>query len=129
AAADLDVGSHQVSVSLPQALDINPARKYVLAVADPGGQVAESSQSDNVVSFRTWIVGAVVHGLEFSSFGAFPSWVTTMTSSLLANGYDVAIPYNWAALSASPVAGAVTTAAQGLAAQLNQTIPALPIQP
>ena len=33
------------------------------AVADPGGQVAELSRSDNVASFRTWIVGAVVHGL------------------------------------------------------------------
>jgi hypothetical protein len=126
---ELSVGSQQVTVTLSQPLDIDPAMKYVLAVANPGGQVPESSQSVNVASFRTWIIGAVVHGLEFASFGAFPSWVTALASSLESDGYDAAIPYNWAALSASTAPGVVTAAAQGLAAQINQTIANLPIQP
>src|SRR5262245_52910655 len=40
---DLGVGSHQVTVNLSQTLDINPSMKYVLAVADPGDAVAETS--------------------------------------------------------------------------------------
>jgi hypothetical protein len=82
-----------------------------------------------VASFRTWIVGAVVHGLELSSFGAFPSWVMAMAATLSADGYDAAIPYNWAALSAVPASGAVVTAAQGLAAQIDRTIASLAVQP
>ena len=126
--SELTVGSHRVTVPLSRPLDIDPAMKYVLVVADPGGQVPESSQSVNVASFRTWIVAAVVHGLEFSSFGAFPTWVTALASSLKSDGYDAAIPYNWGALSASTAPGAVAAAAQGLAAQMNQAIANLPIQ-
>ena len=43
--ADLSLGSHQVSVSLTQPLDINPAEKFVLAVADPSNQTGRD-QSD-----------------------------------------------------------------------------------
>src|SRR5262249_55452722 len=87
------------------------------------------SRSDNVASFHTWIVGAVVHGLEFSSFGGFPSWVTAMATSLESIGYDAAIAYNWAALSASTTPGAVMNAAPGVGAQIDQTLGSPPIQP
>jgi hypothetical protein len=129
AGADLGLGTHQVSVTLAQALDIDPGMKYVLAVANPGGQAAESDTSNDVASFRTWIVGAVTHGLEFSSFGEFPSWVTTMTSSLRADGYDAAIPYDWSALSTVPAPSAIVQASLGLSSQIDQTIARLPVQP
>jgi pimeloyl-ACP methyl ester carboxylesterase len=124
--SDLTVGPHQMTVNLSNALDINPSEKYVLAVADPGGQVAESSKADNVTSFRTWIVGGVTHGLELD--GQFPSWVTSIASGLKADGYDAAIAFNWAQLSAVPAPGSVPAAAQLMAAQISQVIAALPIQ-
>jgi hypothetical protein len=124
---DLTVGSHQVTVNLSQALDINPSMKYVLAVADPGNTVAETTKTDNTASFRTWIVGAVTHGLELD--GQFPPWVTMTTAGLTADGYDAVVPFDWARLSASPTPGSVQLAAQGMTAQINQAIASLPLQP
>jgi hypothetical protein len=124
---DLTVGSHQVTVNLSQTLDINPSMKYVLAVADPGNTVAETTKTDNTASFRTWIVGAVTHGLELD--GQFPSWVAMTTSGLTADGYDAVVPFDWAKLSASPTPGSVPLAAQGMTAQINQAIASLPLQP
>ena len=41
----LSLGSHQVNVSLTQPLDINPAEKFVLAVADPSNQTGQTNQA------------------------------------------------------------------------------------
>jgi hypothetical protein len=56
--AELTPGSHLVTVSLSQTLDINPSKKFELAVADSADQVPEASKTDNVASFRTRIVAA-----------------------------------------------------------------------
>lgn len=125
--ADLSLGSHQVSVSLAQPLGINPAEKFVLAVADPSDQTGQTSRAMDDASFRTWIVGAVTHGLEFD--GVFPSWVTSMAAGLKADGYDAAIAFNWAQLSVVAAAGTAAEAAQGMAARIDQAIASLPIQP
>lgn len=125
--ADLDVGSHTITVDLTQPLDIDPSRKYVLAVADPGNVVSEASKADNTAAFRTWIVGAVTHGLELD--GRFPSWVTSTATGLKADGYDAAVAFDWAALSRLPLPGAIPLATQGITAQINQAIASLPIQP
>ena len=97
---DLDVGSHTVTVNLAQPLDINPSLRFVLAVADPGDAVPETSKADNTASFRTWIVGAVTHGLELD--GQFPSWVASTASGLKAAGYDAAVAFDWAKLERIP---------------------------
>jgi hypothetical protein len=124
--ADLTPGTHETDVSLTQALDINPSLKFVLAVADPANQVSETDKADNVAAYRTWIVGAVTHGFE--SNGQEPSWVTSTTAALKADGYDAAVAFNWASLSAVPAPGSVTLAAQAMAVQIGQAIGGLPIQ-
>jgi hypothetical protein len=123
----LSLGSHQVSVSLAQPLDINPAEKFVLAVADPSNQTGQTSQATDVTSFRTWIVGAVTHGLEFDR--VFPSWVSSVAAGLKVDGYDAAIAFNWAQLSMVAAAGTAAEAAQEMAVQIDQAIASLPIQP
>jgi hypothetical protein len=125
--AGLSLGSHQVNVSLAQPLDINPAEKFVLAVADPSNQSGQTSQATDVASFRTWIVGAVTHGLELD--GVFPPWVSSIAAGLKADGYDAAIAFNWAQLSMVAAAGTAAQAAQGMAAQIDQAIASLPVQP
>jgi hypothetical protein len=125
--ANLTAGTHQATVSLAEPLDIDPSEKFVLAVADPANQVAETSKADNIASFRTWIVGAVTHGYEPT--GQFPSWVQTTADALKAEGYDATIAFNWAALSALPAAGAVPLAATEMTATINQEIAALPVHP
>jgi hypothetical protein len=124
---DLNPGPHQVTVSLSRTLTIDPSMKYVLAVADPGNAVAEASKADDTASFRTWIVGAVTHGLELD--GQFPSWVATTASGLKADGYDAVVPFDWARLSASPTPGSIALAAQGMTAQIDRAIASLPVQP
>jgi len=114
-------------VSLAQPLDINPSLKYVLAVADPTNQVPETDKTDNVTSYRTWNVAAVTHGFEAN--GQEPAWVTSTAAALQAAGYDAAVPFNWAPLSAVPAPGSVTLASQALVVQVGQAISGLAIQP
>lgn len=116
---------YQTTVSLTQPLDINPSLKYVLAVADSTSQIAETDETDNVASYRTWNVAAVTHGFEFD--GQETAWVAAMTNGLLGAGFDAAVPFNWAALSAVPAPGSTTLAAQSMVVQVGQAISALPI--
>ncbi len=122
--SQLDLGSHSVDVTLTSPLIINPSQKYVIAVANQSGVVPESNPNNNTATFRIWVVGAVTSGYEPT--GQLPAWVTQMTTSLNADGYDAAIPFDWAALSALPKPGMTTLAAQGLSAQIGQTVNALP---
>jgi hypothetical protein len=126
-ASELTPGAHQVVVSLAQPLDINPSLKDVLAVADPAGQVAETTKADNSASFRIWVVGAVVHGAQLD--GQFPSWVTSMTTALQADGYDAAIPFNWAAASSFRDGGVVSAEGFLLRDAVDQAAVGLPTQP
>lgn len=111
--ADLTPGNHTVTVTLPGGLPIDPAHPYVLAVADPGNVVAESNEADNLASFRTFVIGAVAHGLELNP--GTPAWIGTMAASLRGVGYDVAIPFDWSRFSSLPVPGLSTLAGQQLA--------------
>ena len=62
----LAVGEHTVVASLPEALAIDPSHPYVLAVADPSGEIAESDEGDNTASFRIFTIGAVPTGSSSS---------------------------------------------------------------
>ena len=97
-------------MDLSGGLPIDPAHPHVLAVADPGGLVAESDEADNLASFRTFVIGAVAHGLEFTP--GTPAWIGTMTDSLRNEGYDAAIPFDWSSTSSLPIPGMTILAGQ-----------------
>ena len=122
--ADVAAGPHILTTDLPGGLPIDPSHPFVLVVADPAGSVPEASKANNTASFRIYVVGVVVHGVELG--GVFPGWVTTMTSQLKADGYDVAIPFDWAATSDLPIPGQAVAAGQRLSTQVIQAAATFP---
>jgi hypothetical protein len=107
-------GAHTEAVELSQ----DAARPYVLVVADPGGDLAESAEGNNTASFRKHLVGVVTHG-----FSLTPSvWPGQMAAALQAQGrYDVAFAYDWSRLSSLPLPGLSTLAAKQLAQRIVVT--------
>jgi hypothetical protein len=126
-APQLTVGIHAVNVPLSQPRGINPALPYILAVADPDNLVPEMNEDNNIASFQIWVVGAVTHGYQID--GIFPPWVDGMANSLLAQGYNAAIPYDWAAPSRIPQPGIATLAGLDLASNIASTVAGLGIAP
>ena len=93
------LGEHKVTVPIPGGLPLNPAHPYVLAVADPSA--ATSTNPSATASFRTHTIGVVTHGgIQLSSYKKYGvPWANEMAKSLLAEGYDKVIAYNWVAQS------------------------------
>jgi hypothetical protein len=121
-------GSHQVTFPLPGGLRPDPSHPYVVVQADPAGLVAESSKSDNVASFRVYVIGVLAHG-EMQPQGASwkrngPPWEQKMGAALRAEGYDAVIPYNWVAASVYP--GAAAKQGPKLAQQILATAAQFP---
>lgn len=125
--ADLSVGEHTKTISLSSALEINPSRKFVLAALDAGGTIGETNETNNVGAFRKFTVAAVTHG--YQADGVYPTWVTDTTNALIANGYDIAIPIDWAQASSYPANGLATLAAQGMTQAVTTALPALGLGP
>ena len=101
------VGTHQLTVLLPQGLPPDPARPFVMAVADPAHALTGVTETQNTASFRTYVIGVVTHGgLQPQSWRAGVPWELRMAHSLKADGYDAVIPYNWVAVSSNPGAAA-----------------------
>ena len=98
-------GSGSFAIEVPGGLGPNPSRPFVLAVADPDGQVAESDESDNVVGFRKYIIGVVTHG-GIQNRSKPPAWSVILADGLREIGYDAVINYVWAAESRTPRAAA-----------------------
>jgi hypothetical protein len=111
-------GVRTATLPLGSELPLDPARKYVLVVADPGGAIPEQDESDNTASFRKLALGAVAHG--YSLTGAAPAWVDQMADALQAKGYDAVIRFDWAPLSQLPVPGGAALAGRALAAEVRQ---------
>ena len=89
------VGVHTVSVPIPGGLPLNPSHPYFLAVANP--TAASGADPTSTASFRTYTIGVVTHGgIQLQSYkrGGVP-WANGMAKSLLKQGYDAVIPYNW----------------------------------
>jgi hypothetical protein len=122
-ASQLMIGAHTVVVTFGQPRGIDPSLDHVIAVGDPDGSVAEVSDANNSASLRVWVVGAVTHG--FVADGQFPAWVSQMTAGLTAQGFDVAIPFDWASSSNVPVAGVVPQVAQAMAGLVGQSVGSL----
>jgi hypothetical protein len=105
------------AVNLGSELPTDPARKYILIVADPDAVLAEQSEANNTGSFRKLVVGAVTHG--FTLTGTAPAWVDGVATLLRQRGYDAAVPFKWAPLSQLPTAGATAVAGEALAARVR----------
>ena len=114
-------GGEQIAiVSLPSEMPIDPARKYVLAVADPRGLVSESDESNNDdAHFRKLALGVVTHGYEIT--GVMPTWVNQMAQRLKLDGYDRTIPFDWADMSNDPIPGQAVIAGLNLATEIRGT--------
>ncbi len=101
------VGQHQLTVSLPQGLPLNPEHPYVLVVADPAHTASGVTEDGNTASFRTYTIGVITHGgIQPHSWSRGVPWELRMAKSLRAEGYDTVIAYNWVPSSGDPGAAA-----------------------
>jgi len=100
------VGVHTVTVPIPGGLPLNPEHPYVLVVADPTS--TNPTDPPSTASFRTYTIGVVTHGgiqdTAWKKNG--PPWTLVMAKSLLDEGYDSVIHYNWVSQSSTPGAAA-----------------------
>ena len=107
-AATGSAGSHTVTVPIPGGLPPSPERPYVLAVANPSS--TDPADPPSTASFRTYTIGVITHGgiqnanSERKRDGV--PWTHEMAKTLLAEGYDQVIPWNWVAASNSAGAAA-----------------------
>ena len=112
------VGLHTVQIPIPGGLPLNPSHPYVLAVANP--TAASAVDPSATASFRTYTIGVVTHGgIQSNAWkkNGVP-WVNGMAHSLLQEGYDAVIPYNWVA--ASNTAGAAAKQGPKLAKKVQE---------
>jgi hypothetical protein len=126
-AAKLTQGTHAgVTLLGGTVLTPNTSLPYLVVVADGNGAVAEDSSSVNSTYFRTYLLGVVVHGLEFSSSDATPAWETSMATDLTTiDHYDSVIAFNWVKDSSIPAPGMATKAGDALYSQLTTSAAAL----
>lgn len=98
----LAVGTHQVTLPLPQGLPPFPDKPYVLVVANPGSATA-ASFSVQSASFRVYTIGIVTHGgIQNTSWKNGPPWQMDTAYMMRREGYDSVIAYNWVAQSSTP---------------------------
>jgi len=113
--------------ALAAELPIDPARKYVLVVANPDKLVAEQNEANNTAFFRTLVIGAVAHG--FTLTGTAPDWTTGVAAVLKQRGYDAALPFNWAPFSQMPTPNVTVLAGQVLANWVRTAAGILAVMP
>jgi Bacterial Ig-like domain len=96
------VGTHQLTIPLPQGLPPYPEKPYVLVVADPGSPSA-TTEADQTASFRVYTIGVVTHGgIQDPSWIHGPPWVLETAYMMRHEGFDSAFAYNWALQSSTP---------------------------
>jgi len=96
------LGSHQLTISLPQGLPPFPEKPYVVVVADPASPSA-TAEADQTAAFRTYTIGIVTHGgIQDTSWKHGPPWELQMAYEMKQEGYDAVIPYNWVGVSNDP---------------------------
>jgi len=105
------------TVKLAAELSLDPAHKFVIVVADPNSQIAETNENNNAANFRKLALGVTVHGLELT--GTLPAWVGDAAAALEARGFDRAFVFNWIATSQLPIPGLSTLAATNLANRIR----------
>jgi hypothetical protein len=121
----LAVGQHHLTIPLSDGLPPDPHHPFVLVVANPAHQVAESNLSNNTASFRKHVVGVIVHGgLQPADWDQGPPWERRMASALKDQGYDSVIAYNWVPQSRTP--GMAVKQAPRLASMVVDAVNAFP---
>jgi hypothetical protein len=96
------LGTHQLTIPLPQGLPPFPEKPYVLVVADPGSPTATADAAQSA-SFRTYTIGIVTHGgIQDTSWKHGPPWELQIANAMKQEGYDSVIAYNWVAQSNDP---------------------------
>jgi hypothetical protein len=118
-------------IALAAKLPIDPVRHFVLVVADPGGSVPESDETNNTASFRKLALGVIAHGL--SLFETRAAWVDDLGNLLEAKGYAATVRLDWVVRSRIPapnlailtgveLAQTVRAQAAALATQSNDVV-------
>jgi hypothetical protein len=120
-------GTGTGAVNLGAEMPLDPARNFVLVVADPGDVVSETDEANNTASFRKLTLGVVTHG--FTLTGTPPAWLVPMVTALQAQGYEAAIPFAWTPLSQLPIRGGTIIAGNAMAVQVRAAATALATQP
>ena len=96
------MGSHQLTIPLPQGLPPFPEKPYVVVVADPSLPSANHDPAQTA-SFRTYTIGIVTHGgIQDTSWKHGPPWELQMAYDMKQEGYDSVIAYNWVGVSNNP---------------------------
>lgn len=110
-------------IPLSSEIPIDPARPYVLAVADPNGIIDETNETDNTGQFRKLAMAVVTHGLELT--GKMPAWLDDMAAGLRREGFQQVIEFDWAASSRIPLPGQAALAGWRMARQVRLAADAL----
>ena len=115
-----DLGQHAVTVNDPDALLPDPLHEYVYVVADPQHTIGDPDGTFHEAHYRKFVLGVVAHGFElFGEFTGVPDWETQMADDLVSiDGFDQAIPFDWASDSDKGDPGFATGAGDRLAAQI-----------
>jgi hypothetical protein len=116
-------GSGAASIGLFGELELDPARDFVLVVADPSGQVEETNEDNNTSSFRKVAFAALAHG--FTLTGLPPAWLETTAAQMRAEGYEYVLPFVWTPMSQLPIRGGTVLAGQVLAQVVRDAAPYL----
>lgn len=96
------VGTHELTIPLPQGLPPFPEEPYVLAVADPNSPTA-TTIPEQTASFRVYTIGIVTHGgIQDPSWTHGPPWELETAYMMRHEGFDSVIAYNWALQSSTP---------------------------
>ena len=96
------VGTHELTIALPQGLAPYPEKPDVLVVADPGSPSA-TTDPQQTASFRVYTIGIVTHGgIQDTSWKNGPPWELQIAYEMKQEGFDAAIPYNWVQQSGTP---------------------------
>jgi hypothetical protein len=96
------VGTHELTIPLPQGLPPYPEKPYVLVVADPGSPTA-TADPQQTASFRVYTIGIVTHGgIQDPSWIHGPPWQLETAYLMKQEGFDSVIHYNWALQSSTP---------------------------
>ena len=99
------VGTHTLTIPLPQGLPPYPAKPYVLVVADPGSPSA-TTDPQQTASFRVYTIGIVTHGgIQDPSWKHGPPWELETAYMMRHEGFDSVIAYNWVLQSSTPGRG------------------------
>lgn len=115
------------TISLAGEIPLDPARPYVLAVADPKNDISETNEADNTAEFRKLALAVVTHGLEIT--GRLPAWLDDMAAGLKREGFARVLEFNWAQASRLPLPGMAVLAGSRLAQQVRLAADALGAKP